>query len=228
MSLTPSPCDEGVATDRRAAAKRARDDEANLVLLEHVARAIANARLGACVRRPPEAERVLVVVGGLLRVPHPQLDVVPAVQRHEVVSHVTSESIPAVAGVPAAASTPRPVKFGQSPGGSGTGRRERSTSTALRIATPPTTSHRVRCSPRSSEREEDAEERLHVREERRPRRADAADRGEPQDVRQEQRADHREREADPHQVPKWKLWLVVWREPASASGIQPNAAARAS
>ena len=92
-----------VLADRRAAAKSARDDEADLVLFEHVARAVADARLGPCVRRPPEAERVLVVVGGLLRVPDPELDVVPAVERHEVRRH-GSESIPAVAGVPAAAS----------------------------------------------------------------------------------------------------------------------------
>ncbi len=47
------------------------------------------------------------------------------------------------------------------------------------------------------EREENGEERLHVREQRRARRADAVDRGEPEDVRQEQRPDDREREPEP-------------------------------
>ena len=102
--LHPVAVKEGVATDRRAAADRTRDHETNLVLLEHVTGAVAHARLRPRVRRPAKTERVLVVVGGLLRVSHPELDVVPAVEGHEVVSHVTSESIPAVAGVPAAAS----------------------------------------------------------------------------------------------------------------------------
>ena len=44
-----------------------------------VGRAVANARLRACVRGAREAERVLVEVRGLLRVPDPDLDVVPAV-----------------------------------------------------------------------------------------------------------------------------------------------------
>ena len=69
---------ERVPADRAVAAHRARDDEADLVLLEHVARAIAHARLGAGVRGAAKAERVLVVERRLLRVPHPQLDVVPA------------------------------------------------------------------------------------------------------------------------------------------------------
>src|SRR3977135_1683258 len=45
------------------------------------------------------------------------------------------------------------------------------------------------------QREEDGEERLHVGEERRPGRSDAVDRGEPEDVREEERADDRVAEA---------------------------------
>src|SRR5437868_10927772 len=47
------------------------------------------------------------------------------------------------------------------------------------------------------EREEDGEERLQVAEERRARRPDAVDRGEPEDVGEEERADHRVAEAEP-------------------------------
>ena len=42
---------------------------------------------GPGVRGAREAERVLVEVRGLLRVADPELDVVPAEQRHEVVGH---------------------------------------------------------------------------------------------------------------------------------------------
>ena len=84
--------------------KRARDDEPDLVLLEHVARAVADAGLGPRVRGAAEPERLLVVVGSLLRVPDPQLDVIPPVERHEVFGHAL-DSTAAVAGVAAAAST---------------------------------------------------------------------------------------------------------------------------
>src|SRR5690348_18237611 len=47
------------------------------------------------------------------------------------------------------------------------------------------------------EREEDGEERLQVPEERRTRRPDAVDRGEPEDVGQEEGADNRVAEAEP-------------------------------
>ena len=102
MSFTPSPCclaKSPISCPRRNALD---DDEANVVLLEDVARAVAHARLGACVRRAAEAERVLVVVRGLLRVPDPELDVVPPVEGHEVFGHV-DDSRAAPAGVP-----PRP------------------------------------------------------------------------------------------------------------------------
>ena len=90
--------------DLVAAPQRARDDEADLVLLEDVARAIAHTGLRPRVRGAPEAERVLVVVRRLLRVPDPQLDVVPPVEGHEIFAHV-DDSRAAPAGVPAAAST---------------------------------------------------------------------------------------------------------------------------
>src|SRR5947209_4364070 len=52
------------------------------------------------------------------------------------------------------------------------------------------------------EREEDGEERLEVAEERRARRPDAVDRGEPEDVGEEERADHRVAEAEPDLPPE--------------------------
>ena len=69
-------------------AQRARDDEADVALLEHVRGAVAHSRLGPGVRRPREAHRVLVEVRSLLCVADPELDVVPAEQRHEVFGHV--------------------------------------------------------------------------------------------------------------------------------------------
>src|SRR5262249_45503175 len=71
--------------DPRVAAEAAAHDDADLTLLEDVRCAIADAGLGAGVCRSSKAERVLVPVGGLLRVPDPQLDVIPAVQWHEIV-----------------------------------------------------------------------------------------------------------------------------------------------
>ena len=68
-------------------AERARDDEADVALLEHVGGAVADSRLGAGVRRPREAHRLLVEVRSLLCVADPELDVVPAEQRHEVFGH---------------------------------------------------------------------------------------------------------------------------------------------
>ena len=68
-------------------AQRARDDEADVSLLEHVGSAVAHSRLGARVRRPREAHRVLVEVRSLLCVADPELDVIPPEQRHEVFGH---------------------------------------------------------------------------------------------------------------------------------------------
>src|SRR5947209_3328462 len=84
--------------------KRARDDEADVALLEYVARTVAHTRLRPRIGDAAEPECLLVVVGGLLRVPHPELDVIPPVERHEVFAHAV-DSTGAPAGVPAAAST---------------------------------------------------------------------------------------------------------------------------
>ena len=65
-------------------AERARQDEADLALAEHVRRTVPQPGLGPGVRDAREAERVLVEVRGLLRVTHPELDVVPTVERHEI------------------------------------------------------------------------------------------------------------------------------------------------
>ena len=67
----------------------AREHEADVALLEHVRRAVANAGLGARIGGPREPERVLVEVRGLLGVPDPELEVIPALERHEVLrAHV--------------------------------------------------------------------------------------------------------------------------------------------
>src|SRR5205085_9639369 len=65
-------------------AERAREDETDVALLEHVRGPVADARLRARVGRRREAEPALVEVRRLLRVPDPELDVIPAGKRHEV------------------------------------------------------------------------------------------------------------------------------------------------
>src|SRR5262249_44083884 len=79
----------GEARDLVVLPQRARQDEADVTLLDDVRRAVAHARLGAGVRGAAEAEGVLAVGRGLLCVPDPQLDVVPPVERHEVRRHGT-------------------------------------------------------------------------------------------------------------------------------------------
>jgi hypothetical protein len=76
-----------VARDLVVAAKRAREDEADVPLLDDVGRAVADARLGARVRGLAKAEAALVEVRRLLRVAHPELEVVPVDKRHEVLLH---------------------------------------------------------------------------------------------------------------------------------------------
>jgi hypothetical protein len=85
----------GELADAGVPPQAAREHEPDLVLLEDVARAVADTRLGPGIRRLPEAERVLVVVRGLLRVAHVELDVVPAVERHEVRRHGADLTPPA-------------------------------------------------------------------------------------------------------------------------------------
>ena len=113
MSFTPSPCTRANSPISRVAPERAREHEADLALLEHVARAVANAGLRARVGDAVEAERVLVVVRRLLRVADPQLDVVPAVQRHEVLAHAARSVLRGRPGHVGCGG-------GQSPDGSGT------------------------------------------------------------------------------------------------------------
>jgi len=64
---------------------RAREHEPDPALLEDVRGAVARAGLEAGVGDLAEAEGVHVVVGGLERVADVELDVVDAVERHEVV-----------------------------------------------------------------------------------------------------------------------------------------------
>ena len=73
-----------VAADLVAGRQRAGEHEADAALLEHVRRAVAHAGLQARVGDLPEAERVHVEVRGLDGVAHVELDVVDAVERHEV------------------------------------------------------------------------------------------------------------------------------------------------
>src|SRR6266567_7482454 len=65
-------------------AQAARQDEADVALLDHVGGAVADARLRPRIGRAREPERVLVEVRRLLGVPDPQLDVIPTLKRHEV------------------------------------------------------------------------------------------------------------------------------------------------
>ena len=61
---------------RRVRPDRRRQHEANLVLLQHVARAVADARLRPAIRDQRESERRAVIVARLLGVAHVELDVV--------------------------------------------------------------------------------------------------------------------------------------------------------
>ncbi|MNY22783.1 hypothetical protein D3C86_1564220 [compost metagenome] len=70
-----------VLGDRMIGGEGRGQDEADLALLEHVARAIALARLGAGIGDRVEAEGLLVEVGGLLGVADVEFDVVDT--RHD-------------------------------------------------------------------------------------------------------------------------------------------------
>ncbi len=74
----------GEARDLAVAAQAARQDETDVALLQQIGGPVADTCLGSGVGRLRKAERSLVVVGGLLRVADVQLEVVPAVDRHEV------------------------------------------------------------------------------------------------------------------------------------------------
>ena len=75
---------EHMLRDLVVAVESGGEDEADVALLDHVGRAVADAGLGPRVRGQVEAERVLVEVGGLLGVADPELEVIPALDRHEV------------------------------------------------------------------------------------------------------------------------------------------------
>ena len=84
MSRTPSPWVQANRVISWSARERAREDEIDVTLAEHVRRAVADAGLRPRVSVAVEAEGVLVVVGALLGVADPELDVVPALERHLV------------------------------------------------------------------------------------------------------------------------------------------------
>jgi hypothetical protein len=71
--------------DRGIGVQRAGQHEADAPLLQDVGDLVARAGLQAAVGDAPEAERVRVVVRGLQRVAHVELNVVNAVERHVVV-----------------------------------------------------------------------------------------------------------------------------------------------
>ena len=76
---------EGVVLrDLVAGGEGAGEDEPDAPLLEDVRGAVAQPGLEAGVGHLPEAEGARVEVGGLLGVADPELDVVDAVERHEV------------------------------------------------------------------------------------------------------------------------------------------------
>jgi hypothetical protein len=74
-----------VLADLVVTAERAGQDQTDAALLEHVRDAIAAARLQTAVSGLREPECAGVVIGGLGRVAHVQLEVVDAVNRHHVV-----------------------------------------------------------------------------------------------------------------------------------------------
>jgi hypothetical protein len=78
-----------VPRDLVVGTERARDDEPRVSLLQDVGGTIPDARLGTRIRDRLEAERALIVIGRLLRVADPELDVVPPEQRHEVLAHAS-------------------------------------------------------------------------------------------------------------------------------------------
>jgi len=72
------------AGDLAVRAETARQDEANVVLLEDVRGAVPNTGFRPCVRGFRETEGVLVEEGGLLGIADVKLEVIPPVDRHEV------------------------------------------------------------------------------------------------------------------------------------------------
>ena len=159
---------------------------------EDVGGAVADARLRARVGMPREAERVLEVVRGLLRVPDPELDVVPALERHRVVRGHAAILAPAGSAAAGRRCPPPPPLEDDS-------EQDRHTARDLEP---------VQVLGEDQGGEDRGDERLRVGEQRRPRRADDRDRLEPEDVGQEERADDREREAGPDERAERRVVLV--------------------
>ena len=76
------------AGDLAVATQAARDHKADVALRENVGGAVADAGLRPRIRDGCEAVGVLVEVGSLLRVSDPEFEVVPALEGHEVLTHV--------------------------------------------------------------------------------------------------------------------------------------------
>src|SRR5690348_6621241 len=73
--------------------QRGRQHEANLALLQDVAGAVAHAGLQAGVGDGRETECRLVIDGGLTRVAHVELDMIPSLDGHEILlSHAVYTS----------------------------------------------------------------------------------------------------------------------------------------
>ena len=87
MSRTPSPWSRMWSLIGSSGPVGRRQHEAGLALLQGVGRGVAPAGFEARVRELGEAERLPVVVGRLLRVAHPELDVVDALQPERIVCH---------------------------------------------------------------------------------------------------------------------------------------------
>jgi hypothetical protein len=109
------------ARDLAVRPQPARDDEPDVVLFEHVRGAIADTGLRAGVRNPVEPERALVEVCGLLRVADPELDVIPALDRHEVLFAHDPHPIPGRGDAPPSAAERHERQDRQPPSGGALG-----------------------------------------------------------------------------------------------------------
>ena len=96
-----------------------------------------------------------------------------------------------------------------------------------KISTPPAISSGCSVSESSTSAKKTAKKRLKVAEQRGARRADAVDRREPEDVREEERADHGVAEAEPDLPAEVEVLGADLRDAASASGTQPIASTSA-
>ena len=185
MSLTPSPCFAVVRADLVLLAQRARDDEADVALLEHVGGAVAHPVSGPAYADRREANRVLVEVRSLLGVADPELDVIPPEQRHEVnFGHAPIYAARPGSRRSLAASAAAGAARRRSP-------RKRSAAPPA-ISSPCIDSERIRKIAKSTPKNGCMLLKIEARVG-----ADPADRREPEDVREEERPDDRVDEAEP-------------------------------